>query len=117
MKYCDLCNDIKAESELTTFSPTDIRKAIENGFNPFKAIRKLANSPATAFSKASVISNALPETQPVPWQMYIVCWLFLGFASDTWDLPNFLCRHFAVRFIIYGHRRRQGTGADAGYRF
>lgn len=53
MRHCDLCGDIKNESDLTTFSPTDIRKAIENGFNPFKTIPTLANSPATLFAKSS----------------------------------------------------------------
>jgi len=57
MRHCDLCGDIKNESDLTTFSPTDIRKAIENGFNPYKAIPTLANSPATLHAKSSGASD------------------------------------------------------------
>lgn len=57
MRHCDLCGEIKNESDLTTFSPTDIRKAIENGFNPYKAIPKLSHSPATLHAKNSGASD------------------------------------------------------------
>ena len=57
MRHCDLCGDIKNESDLTTFSPANIQNAIENGFNPYEAISKLKNSPATLFQKESGASE------------------------------------------------------------
>lgn len=57
MRRCDLCGDVKNEPDLTTFSPDDIRKAIENDFNPYKEIPKLANAPATLHAKSSGASD------------------------------------------------------------
>ncbi|MBA7587714.1 hypothetical protein ES708_29749 [subsurface metagenome] len=43
-------------------------------------------------------------------------WL-AGFCFDTNYLRNFLSRHLTVCLAIHSHRRSQGTGTDAGYRF